>query len=122
MLKWKKKLTNEENNTILNNLKDENEYFDLVLDENEVKQIIIDKFIIEEEEIKEIIKQKYKEEKQKKINDLLNKFEQETNFSKYLDYAKVAEKILSYKLKENEIKEWIKSKNPDNKMQAIIVN
>ena len=115
----KKKLTNEEINTILNELKDENEYFDLVLDENEVKQIIIDKNG-EEEEIKKIIKQKYEEEKQKKINDLLNKLEQETNFSKYLDNDKVEDKILSYKFKENEIKEWIKSKIPDNKMKAII--
>ena len=47
----KKKLTNEEINPILNKLKDENEYFDLVLDENEVKKIIINKNG-EEEEIK----------------------------------------------------------------------
>ena len=107
----KKKLTNEEINTILNKLKDENEYFDLVLDENEVKKIIIDKNG-EEEEIKEIIKQKYEEEKQKKIEDLLNKLKQEINFDKYLNDDQVKEKILFYKFKENEIKDWIKSKKP----------
>ena len=50
----------------------------------------------------------------------MNKLEQETNFSKYLDYAQVEEKILYFYFEENEIKEWIKSKIPDNKIQAII--
>ena len=95
----------------MNKLKDENEYFDLVLDENEVKKIIIDKNG-EEEEIKEIIKTKYEEEKQKKIKDLLNKLKQEINFDKYLNDDQVKEKILFYKFKENEIKDWIKSKKP----------
>ena len=95
----------------MNKLKDENEYFDLVLDENEVKKIIINKNG-EEEEIKEIIKTKYEEEKQKKIKDLLNKLKQEINFDKYLNDDQVKEKILFYKFKENEIKDWIKSKKP----------
>ena len=114
MKKGEKILTKEEINMILNNLENEIEYFDLVLDKNEVEKIIVDKKG-EENEIKPLIKEMYEKQKQKKINDLSNKLEEETHFTDFLDKNEVEEKIISFKFGKNEIIDWIKKKKPQPK-------
>lgn len=109
MKKGEKILTEEEINKIMETLKDEFDFMDLIMDTNEVKKIIVNKKG-EENEIKLLIKEMYEKQKQNKINELLNNLDKEMNYSKFIKRDEVIEEIENLKFDEKEIKNWIKKK------------
>ena len=114
----KKVVTEEEINDILQNLKKEIEYYNLFMEDNDVISTIKEEKG-DENKIRTKVKEIYENKKTNKINEMLNKFDRETNFQEYLNNKDVEEKILVFKLDENSIKKgyYLKSLN-----QSLSIN
>ena len=112
VVKMKKVVTEEEINDILQNLKKEIEYYNLFMEDNDVISTIKEEKG-DENKIRTKVKEIYENKKTNKINEMLNKFDRETNFQEYLNNKDVEEKILELKLDEDSIKKWILSQKPE---------
>ena len=111
VVKMKKVVTEEEIKEILNNIKQEIEDCDLFIKDEEIIKIIKDEKG-DENNIKKIVKDNFENKKKDKIDEMINKFIQETNFPEFLTNDEVEKKILFFKLDEEQIKAWIMSKKP----------
>ena len=111
VVKMKKVVTEEEIKEILNNIKQEIEDCDLFIKDEEIIKIIKDEKG-DENNIKKIVKDNFENKKKDKIDEMINKFIQETNFREFLTNDEVEKKILFFKLDEEQIKAWIMSKKP----------
>ena len=98
-------------NDILSKIKSEVKFFDFLSDKDAVK-IIEENINLGEDQIKQIIEQNIEKIKEKKVKDLLDKFENEIHFSKFLNNDQVKEKILSFEFDEKKINEWIINQKP----------
>jgi len=98
-------------NDILSKIKSEVKFFDFLSDKDAVK-LIEDNINLREDQLKQIIEQNIEKIKEKKVKDLLDKFENEMQFSKFLNNDKVKEKILSFEFDEKKINEWILNQKP----------
>ncbi len=98
-------------NDILSKIKSEVKFFDFLSDKDAVK-IIEENINLGEDQIKQIIEQNIEKIKKKKVKDLLDKFENEIHFSKFLNNDQVKEKILSFEFDEKKINEWIINQKP----------
>jgi Trp operon repressor len=107
----KKGLSQREIDNILNELKGEMKDFDLFLKEEDVLEIIRenkgDKDII-----KKSVKEMYDKNYKKKLDELLDRLENEMNYSKFLKREEVEKEIKNLNFDEDEIKSWISSKKP----------
>ena len=110
----KKVVTEEEINDILQNLKKEIEYYNLFMEDNDVISTIEEEKG-DENKIRIKVKEIYENKKKNKIDEMVNKFAEETNFQEYLNNEDVEEKILAFKLDEDSIKKWIISQKPEPK-------
>ena len=98
-------------NDILSKIKSEVKFFDFLSDKDAVK-IIEENINLGEDQIKQIIEQNIEKIKEKKVKDLLDKFENEIHFSEFLNNDQVKEKILSFEFDEKRINEWIINQKP----------
>lgn len=98
-------------NDILSKIKSEVKFFDFLSDKDAVK-IIEENINLGEDQIKQNIEQNIEKIKEKKVKDLLDKFENEIHFSKFLNNDQVKEKILSFEFDEKKINEWIINQKP----------
>jgi len=98
-------------NDILSKIKSEVKFFDFLSDKDAVK-IIEENINLGEDQIKQNIEQNIEKIKEKKVKDLLDKFENEIHFSEFLNNDQVKEKILSFEFDEKRINEWIINQKP----------
>ena len=98
-------------NDILSKIKSEVKFFDFLSDKDAVK-IIEENINLGEDQIKQNIEQNIEKIKEKKVKDLLDKFENEIHFSEFLNNDQVKEKILSFEFDEKKINEWIINQKP----------
>ena len=111
VVKIKEKVLNkEEIKNIMNNLKREYDLLELILKSDEIKKIINEQKG-DINKIKNLIGEKYANEKEKKIIELMEKLQKETNYQDFLRDDDVEAKIPEYKFDEKAIKEWIQSRN-----------
>ena len=107
----KKGLSQREIDNILNELKGEMKDFDLFLKEEDVLEIIRenkgDKDII-----KKSVKEMYDKNYKKKLDELLDRLDNEMNYSKFLKRDEVENEIKNLNFDEDKIKSWISSKKP----------
>ena len=114
VVKMKKVVTEEEIKDVLQNLKKEIEYYNLFMEDNDVISTIKEEKG-DENKIRIKVKEIYENKKKNKIDEMVNKFAEETNFQEYLNNEDVEEKILAFKLDEDSIKKWIISQKPEPK-------
>ena len=93
------------------NKEQEIEDCDLFIKDEEIIKIIKDEKG-DENNIKKIVKDNFENKKKDKIDEMINKFIQETNLPEFLTNDEVENKILFFKLDEEQIKAWIMSKKP----------
>ena len=98
-------------NDILSKIKSEVKFFDFLSDKDAVK-IIEENINLGEDQIKQNIEQNIEKIKEKKVKNLLDKFENEIHFSEFLNNDQVKEKILSFEFDEKRINEWIINQKP----------
>ena len=107
----KKGLSQREIDIIINELKGEMKDFDLFLKEEEVLEIIKENKG-DKEIIKKRVKEMYDKNYKNKLNELLDKLENEMNYSKFLKREEVEKEIKNLNFDEDKIKSWISSKKP----------
>ena len=107
----KKGLSEEEINTIINNLKEEFKNYDLFLKNDEVIEIIKDNKG-DKDVIKNKVKKIYDDNCKTKVDKLLDEFEEEMNYSKFVKREEVESEIINLNFDETEIKKWIEKKKP----------
>ena len=107
----KKGLSEDEINTILNNLKEEFKNYDLFLKNDEVIEIIKDNKG-DKDVIKNKVKEIYDDNCKKKVDQLLDEFEEEMNYSNFVKRVEVKSEIIKLNFDETEIKKWIEKKKP----------
>ena len=88
----------------MNNLKREYDLLELILKSEEIKKIINEQKG-DINKIKNLIGEKYANEKEKKIIELMEKLQKETNYQDFLRDDDVEAKIPEYNFDEKAIKE-----------------
>ena len=109
-IKINEKLKIENVLNIIKNLK----YLKL-LTQNEIIDTIKNNISLADNKIKKIIEENIEEMKILKINELLEKLDEEFQFTNFLDKETVKTIILQYDFDEDKIKKWIESKEKENR-------